>query len=510
MNLQNPSQKQEIIIGERVGELIKSLDLDKNIATKQIVAISLGKFAYELASFFLKFRETRELMRRLKNELETLNLVHWILLVLERTRKSSREYFLGKLNEFEISVRALKALSNYFSKFGAWSESLAAPFLNSSYKPATVDLMFLPIYWHPLFETRKGTLVLKASGFAVAKPIRGKRLENLVGFLSAIKVFSRSREIFLNSVKRRSYFNIDTASVFDVGKLERLGTKRKSPIYIETSPSREVVDKLTAVPYIFTKTLKSLLSKDSLDSFPIYPPDLLWGPLALQKEIDSNIFILSSSPLSTFSYSTGAYYSLKEITDKVNEQFYIPLAALVKPKLDPDELKELPKYHLLFFDSVRKNGRLVLKPSARSPKESKNEALAPIPLELVGLNRIIWVVFPIAGKVESLHGRSVLDILRLSTDFYEDVERAIKTELKYAKEGELCLLWLEPVGKSCEKDYDSDCLPRWGIHLSRRPSDFTGSVGVYEKYMKYIENSSSLREKGILRKEEILSYLTRL
>lgn len=503
MTIRDLNRGQRVVTSKRVEDLVEELGLNMSPAARQVVAIALGKFAYELASFLLKFREMRNLMREQRGDLSNAyghNLVGWALSILSEASDSTRKHLFKTLSELGISINDLDAISRFLDKTEKWKECLAKPFLHSNYKPVTVDLKFLPVYWYPIKESNKGYVSLKTSGFAVAELVRSGKSQSGVGFFSKIGIFSSSRDIFLRSARRRGYFNIKTVRKFDVGKLERLGTKRSSKISLDSSPSQHIIDRLTAVPFASTRTLSLLLSE--CRSFPVYLPDLVWGPLTVQTRFDSTTFIVSSSHLSVFRHSITNSHAPKEVFDAINEQLYIPLATLVKPRLDLlDYSKETNVSNLFFFDVVRNGEVLLIKPSARSPAWSKNQALALVPFELVGMDRTIWVTFPVASKVESLHGKSAWDILGLTMDFYEDVKRAMESELKYAKEGELVLVWLEPVGRSCDKVDDRECLPRWGVYLSRRPSEFTGAEGIYSKYTA--SRLDYLKEVGFNCKKDI-------
>ncbi len=459
--------------------LLKTLSVPLD-CTVELIRLCSGKHLYEVASYLLKFVNPRVLMAESRSDIHRMGFGLWLTYVLREAFDGEIPQQLKALFGISENLEELEVSSEIVESSKSWEKLLAEPFSElQTYKPVRADLSFLPLYYYPRFQTQDGVVGIKMSGLATLKEAVGGAPRSAVGFFSTVTLKGISKEIVIKAARRRGYFNLKTVNVYSVGKLDRLGTRRGSPItrgdFVECGHE---FDALMAVPFVSGPLVNKILSSEK---FPVYAPDLAWGPISVVCEWGKDTFVVISDLPHPFTQLAGIKCPEGAFA-WVNELPYIPLATLVRPAFDPRQFNELPKYSLVFCEAVSAKRCLVLKPSVDDIEPSKNEVLIGIPFEVVETGEVIEVLFPSLNGSRSLLGKSVLDVLRIPCEFAEDVLEKLKRQARLMGDYEYGLLWLEPVGTPFTEEGFG--FPRWGVLVTSTPTDFTGGSSIYTKYSR--------------------------
>jgi len=469
----------KIIVPNLVTYLLKALNIPVD-CTVELIRLCSGKHLYEVASYLLKFRKPRALMAQSRLDIHRMGFGLWLTYVLREAYGDGIPQQLKALFGISRSLEELEVVSEIVESAKPWEMLLAEPFSEcQTYKPTRADLSFLPLYYYPRFQTPDGVTGVKMSGLVSLRETFGGAPRSSVGFFSTVTLEGISREIVMKAARRRVFFNLKTVNVFSVGKLDRLGTRRGSPITRgDLVEGGHEFDALMAVPFVSGPLVNKIFSSEK---FPVYAPDLAWGPISIVCEREKDVLVVTSDLPHPFTQLAGVR-SPESTFAWVNEVPYIPIATLVRPAFDPKQFEKLPKYSLVFFQSVSVKKSLVLRPSVSDIDPPKNEALIGIPFEVVETEEVVEVLFPSLSSSRSLLGKSALDVLRIPCEFAEDVREKIMRRVWQGRSDEYGLLWLEPVGTLFTEEGFG--FPRWGVYLTTTPTDFTGGSSIYTKYSR--------------------------
>lgn len=438
---------------------------------KKVLKLSATTFIYQFLSSVAKFKKGVKFLKEWCREVERISPFELLAFLLKgvplvrEIKEIANKTYLTRLAPKAVE----KVLKNAFEEDETWVKFLIKFFAkNTTYTSTVVDTTILPLHWYPLFERQDGTSAYKISGVGIYEGFKRRDLvrKPFVGFFSLVKTDPEVSLVVRSAVKNYSCLSIRTVKVFGTGKLERVGSRRGSPITKENIIRGPEFQKVATTPFVPEKKLFEL---GKIENLPFDFSNVLWGPLTVTTETDIGKVVVSSEfphPLiPTLDWPTS------KILSTVNEFPYVPVATLVNSKV-----KVLEKLPLVWFHTFPSKRTKVL---VSSPSEITNiqeaQAVVAVEFKTTGTNERFVVYFP-STKAWKLIGASALDAIRIPCDFAE----AVLSKVENASRSLGVLLWLEPLIPMLD---ETSSIPRWGVYYTDKPSEFTG--GVESVYLRY-------------------------
>lgn len=461
-----------VIVSNVAKDLANSLKATHSDKTKKhLLKLVTTSFVYQFFTLLVKFEVGRTFLEEWCREVERVSPFDLLTLLLKKAppvgevKDVAKELMLSYLaNEtvqrlfrgaFDEDEAWVKFVLNFFSREKTYSSTVA-------------DVTLLPLYWFLLYESRAtGIASYKLSGVGVYEGFKRGDLvrKPFVGFFSFVKADPEASIEIRNAVRNYSCLSVKTVKVFGTGKLERLGTRRGSPISRENVIRRPEFQKVATTPFV---PERRLVEFGGVNGLPFEFSLVSWGPITLLTESDVGKVLVSTeyphSLLPTLDWATAKVLSI------VNEVPYLPVATLVR-----SEVKVVGEFPLVWFYSTPSKKNRVLLPSPRSIEGAEGErGVVAVEFEISGTREKVVVCFP-STKARRAIGSSALDAVRIPCEFAETLLKKVEKSPRDLG----VLLWLEPLVPSL----GDATVPRWGVYFSTEPTEFTGGVeSIYTQY----------------------------
>lgn len=463
---------QNVIVSNVAKDVADSIKVTHCDETKRsLLKLVTTSFVYQFLTLLVKFECGSEHLKGWCREIERISpfdLLTQLLKTVPLVGEIKNIVKVLRLNDLSYnSVR--NTFENAFDEDERWIKFVLSFFSREkAYLSTVADVTLLPLHWFLLHESRNtGIASYKLSGLGVYEGFKRGNLvkKPFVGFFSLIKVDPETSVEIKNAVKNYSCLSVKTVKVFGTGKLERLGTRRGSPIAKENVIRGPEFQKVATTPFVPEKKFTEL---GGISHLPFEFSLVAWGPITLLTESNAKKVLVSTE------YPHPILPDLDWVTARllsvVNEIPYLPVATLVRSKVRVVE--ELPL--IWFYSTPSKKNRVVL-PSPRSIESIEGErGVVAVEFEVSGTREKVVVYFP-SAKARRIIGASALDAVRIPCEFAETVlKKAERTSRDLG-----VLLWIEPLVPTL----GSVTIPRWGIYFSTEPTEFTGGIeSIYAQY----------------------------
>lgn len=463
---------QSVAVSNVAKTLANSLEATHSDENKRnLLKLVITSFVYQFFALLVKYRDGKAFLEKWCREFERLPPFDLLALLLKKVPLVGEVKDIVKgLGLYSLSTEAVRELfEEAFNEDEAWIKFILSFFSSEkTYFSTVADITLLPLHWFLLYESKTtGIASYKLSGIGVYEGFkRGDLVKKpFVGFFTLIKTDPEASIEIRNAVRNYSCLSVKTVKVFGTGKLERLGTRRGSPISRENVIRGPEFQKVATTPFVPESKLTKF---GGIDNLPFEFSLVSWGPITILTRSEmGNVLVSTEYPhpiLPTLDWATAKILSV------VNEIPYLPIATLVR-----SEVKVVDEVPLVWFYSTPSKKTRVILPSPRSIENATGEkGIIAIEFEISGTREKVVTYFP-STKARRIIGASALDAVRIPCEFAETILK--KVERSPRELG--VLLWLEPLIPTLDKI----TIPRWGIYFSTEPTEFTGGVeSIYSQH----------------------------
>ncbi len=442
-------------------------------AKKSLLKLTTTTFLYQFFALLAKYEKGAAFLKRWCREYERLSPFELLALTLKKVPSVGEvEDVVRGLRLRDLSTKAVQELfEEAFDEDEAWVKFVLSFFSREkTYATTVADVTLLPLHWFHLYESKTtGTTFYKLSGVGVYESFkRGDSTKRpLVGFFTLVKSDPTTSTEIGNAVRNCSCLSVKTVKVFGTGKLERLGTRRGSPISRENVIRGPEFHKVATTPFV---SESKLVEFGGINRLPFEFSHVSWGPITLLTKSEVEKVLVSTEYLhpilSTLDWATARVLSV------VNEIPYLPVATLVR-----SEVKVVDEVPLAWFYSATSRGTKVILPSPRRIEDVAGERGAVgVEFVVTGTREKVVAYFP-STKARKTIGASVADAVRMPCEFAETVLKKVE---KSSREFGV-LFWLEPLVPTLNEVV----VPRWGVYFSTEPTEFTGGVrSIYARHYR--------------------------